>query len=50
VGGGSHGSLNRGDSLGVLILCGAGQSGDAPGQWSLQDVTPIVLDHFGVAG
>ncbi len=38
VGGGSHGSLHRGDSLGVLLACGV----DLPEreQWSLRDVTP----------
>ena len=46
VGGGSHGSLHRDDSEGVLLLCGV----DAPAreQWSLTDVTPLVLRHFGV--
>jgi hypothetical protein len=46
VGGGSHGSLHRDDSEGVLLICGV----DAPEreQWSLTDVTPLVLDHFGV--
>jgi hypothetical protein len=46
VGGGSHGSLHRDDSEGVLLLCGV----DAPEreQWSLADVTPLVLQHFGV--
>jgi len=46
VGGGSHGSLHRDDSEGVLLLCGV----DAPEreQWSLADVTPLVLDHFHV--
>ena len=46
VGGGSHGSLHRDDSEGVLLLCGV----DAPAreQWSLADVTPLVLDHFRV--
>jgi Type I phosphodiesterase / nucleotide pyrophosphatase len=46
VGGGSHGSLHRDDSEGVLLLCGV----EAPerDQWSLADVTPLVLDHFGV--
>jgi predicted AlkP superfamily pyrophosphatase or phosphodiesterase len=46
VGGGSHGSLHRDDSEGVLLLCGV----EAPerAQWSLADVTPLVLDHFGV--
>jgi hypothetical protein len=46
VGGGSHGSLHRDDSEGVLLMCGV----DPPerGAWSLADVTPLVLDHFGV--
>jgi Type I phosphodiesterase / nucleotide pyrophosphatase len=46
VGGGSHGSLHRDDSEGVLLLCGV----EPPerDQWSLADVTPLVLDHFGV--
>ena len=46
VGGGSHGSLHRDDSEGVLLLCGL----DPPEreQWSLTDVTPLVLQHFGV--
>ena len=44
VGGGSHGSLHRDDSEGVLLLCGL----DAPEreEWALTDVTPLVLDHF----
>jgi predicted AlkP superfamily pyrophosphatase or phosphodiesterase len=47
VGGGSHGSLHRGDSLGALIMTGV----DVPQreQWSIADVTPAILDHFGVA-
>jgi hypothetical protein len=46
VGGGSHGSLHRDDSEGVLLMCGV----EAPERehWSLADVTPLVLDHFGV--
>jgi hypothetical protein len=46
VGGGSHGSLHRDDSEGVLLLCGV----EAPEQegWALTDVTGLVLDHFGV--
>jgi hypothetical protein len=49
VGGGSHGSLHRSDSLGALIWCGTGpDSRDAQTQWSLQDVTPMVWRHFGV--
>ena len=46
VGGGSHGSLHRDDSEGVLLLCGLEPPERA--QWSLADVTPLVLDHFGV--
>jgi hypothetical protein len=51
VGGGSHGSLHRSDSLGALLLCGTGP-GDAGEhrQWSLRDIQPIVCHHFGVAG
>ena len=49
VGGGSHGSLHASDSLGALVLCGL----DAPipelPQWSIRDVAPLVLEHFGVA-
>jgi hypothetical protein len=46
VGGGSHGSLHRDDSEGVLLMCGL----DPPerDEWSLTDVTPLVLEHFGV--
>jgi Type I phosphodiesterase / nucleotide pyrophosphatase len=46
VGGGSHGSLHRDDSEGVLLMSGV----DAPERehWSLADVTPLVLEHFGV--
>jgi hypothetical protein len=47
VGGGSHGSLHRGDSLGALILCGTGPgSAGSRREWSLRDVTPMVLEHF----
>jgi hypothetical protein len=49
AGGGSHGSLHRGDSLGPLLFVGCGPS--SPGrreQWSLRDVAPAVLDHFGI--
>jgi len=46
VGGGSHGSLHRGDSLGALIMAGV----DHPERehWSIADVTPTILDHFGI--
>ena len=46
VGGGSHGSLHRGDSLGVLIYAGTGPDAASRRQWSIEDVTPMVLDHF----
>ena len=53
VGGGSHGSLHRSDSLGALLWCGteggAGMnSRDAREQWSLRDVTPMIRGHFGL--
>jgi predicted AlkP superfamily pyrophosphatase or phosphodiesterase len=49
VGGGSHGSLHRGDSLGPILFCGCGpQSAAERDQWSLRDVAPIVLEHFGL--
>jgi len=54
VGAGSHGSLHADDSLGALVYCGV----DAPpgrvdvaggwSGWSIADVTPMVLGHFGV--
>ena len=47
VGGGSHGSLHRSDSLGALLWCGTGpDSADARPQWSLRDVATMVRDHF----
>jgi hypothetical protein len=50
VGGGSHGSLHRSDSLGALLWCGTGpDSREARSQWSLRDVAPMVRAHFGVA-
>jgi hypothetical protein len=50
VGGGSHGSLHRSDSLGALLWCGTGpDSRDAREQWSLRDVAPMICEHFGVA-
>ena len=49
IGGGSHGSLHRGDSHSALLMCGV----DAPNAaateaWSIADVTPMVLEHFSV--
>jgi hypothetical protein len=49
VGGGSHGSLHAGDSLGPLLFVGCGP--DDPGErqrWALRDVAPVVLEHFGL--
>ncbi len=46
VGGGSHGSLHRDDSEGVLLMCGLETAECEP--WSIEDVTPLVLEHFGV--
>lgn len=47
VGGGSHGSLHRGDSLGTLLMCGTGpDSADAREQWTLADAAGLCLDHF----
>lgn len=50
AGGGSHGSLLAGDSLGPLLFVGCGPA-DPSGrrQWALRDVAPAVLDHFGLA-
>jgi hypothetical protein len=47
VGGGSHGSLHRSDSLAALLWCGTGpDSRAAREQWSLRDVTPMIRTHF----
>ena len=49
AGGGSHGSLHAGDSLGPLLFVGCGPDDAAEReQWALRDVAPIVLKHFGV--
>jgi Type I phosphodiesterase / nucleotide pyrophosphatase len=49
VGGGSHGSLHRSDSLGALLWCGTGpDSRRQLQQWTIQDVAPMVRDHFGL--
>lgn len=49
IGGGSHGSLHRSDSLGALLWCGTGpERRDAHEQWTLRDVLPIVTEHFGL--
>jgi hypothetical protein len=49
VGGGSHGSLHRSDSLGALVLCGVELPSPEPLQWAIRDIAPIVLNHFGLA-
>jgi len=49
VGGGSHGSLHRSDSLGALLWCGTGPaSASARARWSLRDVAPMVREHFSI--
>jgi hypothetical protein len=48
VGGGSHGSLHRSDSLGALAFCGvAPPDGDRLRRWSIADVAPMIRAHFG---
>ncbi|HKB50348.1 MAG TPA: alkaline phosphatase family protein, partial [Solirubrobacterales bacterium] len=49
AGGGSHGSLHRGDSLAPLLFVGCGPDGPKDrSQWALRDVAPVVLEHFGL--
>jgi hypothetical protein len=49
AGGGSHGSLHAGDSLGPLLFVGCGPDDPAErGQWALRDVAGVVLEHFGI--
>jgi hypothetical protein len=51
VGGGSHGSLHAGDSLGPLLFVGCGPASAAEReQWTLRDVAPAVLEYFGLEG
>ncbi len=48
AGGGSHGALQRGDSVGPLLFVGCGpESAGERRQWALRDVAPVVLEHFG---
>lgn len=50
AGGGSHGALHAGDSLGPLLFVGCGpESASEREQWALRDVAPVILDHFGAA-
>jgi hypothetical protein len=49
AGGGSHGSLLAGDSLGPLLFVGCGPADASErDQWNLSDVAPIVRHHFGL--
>jgi len=54
VGGGSHGSLHADDSLVPLVFWDCGPDLDRRDrdaderQWSITDVAPVVLGHFGV--
>jgi hypothetical protein len=49
AGGGSHGALHAGDSLGPLLFVGCGPDDPASReQWALRDVAPVVLAHFGL--
>jgi hypothetical protein len=48
VGGGSHGSLHRVDSEGVLLTAGVDRPAarEADGAWALVDVAPMAVSHF----
>jgi hypothetical protein len=54
VGAGSHGSLHADDSLGALVYCGVDPPSERDGTaagwsgWSIADITPMILQHFGV--
>jgi len=51
AGGGSHGALHAGDSLGPLLFVGCGpESAAEREQWTLRDVAPVVREHFGLEG
>ena len=52
AGGGSHGSLGRGDSLGPVSLrrLRARRGRAKRPQWALRDLAPVILEHFGVDG
>jgi len=50
AGGGSHGALHAGDSLGPLLFVGCGpKSANEREQWALRDVAGVIREHFGVA-
>lgn len=46
VGGGSHGSLHRSDSLGALLFSGVDAPAEHPGAWSITDAAALVRTHF----
>jgi hypothetical protein len=49
AGGGSHGALHAGDSLGPLLFVGCGpESASEREQWTLRDVAPVIREHFGL--
>ncbi|HEX8051160.1 MAG TPA: alkaline phosphatase family protein [Solirubrobacterales bacterium] len=49
AGGGSHGALHAGDSLGPLLFVGCGpDSAEEREQWALRDVAPVIREHFGL--
>jgi hypothetical protein len=49
AGGGSHGALHAGDSLGPLLFVGCGpESAAEKDQWTLRDVAPVIRGHFGL--
>jgi hypothetical protein len=48
LGGGSHGSLHAGDSLGALVLCGVEPPPAEPPQWTIRDIAALVRGHFGL--
>lgn len=49
AGGGSHGALHAGDSLGPLLFVGCGpESAGEKDQWTLRDVAPVIREHFGL--
>jgi predicted AlkP superfamily pyrophosphatase or phosphodiesterase len=56
VGGGSHGSLARGDSDVPLVFLNCGpdlgsdRGRDPEDEWSIADVAKVVLEHFGERG
>ena len=49
VGGGSHGALHRGDSHGVMVMCGTGPgSASERLQWTIRDAVPAISEHFSI--